>query len=138
MQRQAGKVASFPKLCYTGLQILQYTWQDTKDKKQLITSEQQVSCIRVLTIRERISFCTKDKIKSDMHKKKTSRTFSSESIRDVFLFYKKYSSINTPFLLSSLKLNPVFFLIILLRTCIGRFSLAQSSVRVAVRYCCSM
>lgn len=43
-----------------------------------------------------------------MHKKKTSRTFSSESIRDVFLFYQKYSSINTPFLLSSLKLNPVF------------------------------
>lgn len=35
-----------------------------------------------------------------MHKKKTSRTFSSESIRDVFLFYKKYSPINTPFLLS--------------------------------------
>ena len=23
--KQAGKVASFPKLCYTGLQILQYT-----------------------------------------------------------------------------------------------------------------
>lgn len=45
-----------------------------------------------------------------MHKKKTSRTFSSESIRDVFLFYKKYSPINTPVLLSSLKLNPVFFL----------------------------
>ena len=35
-----------------------------------------------------------------MHKKKTSRIFSSESIRDVFLFYKKYSPINAPVLLS--------------------------------------
>ena len=35
-----------------------------------------------------------------MHKKKTSRIFSYESILDVFLFYKKYSPINAPVLLS--------------------------------------